>query len=206
VHERVHDRFVELVRKNINSFWGERPEASKDLGRIVNQRHHRRLMGLLPGSGQIVAGGTGNEAERYIAPTVLVNVPSDSPIMEDEIFGPIMPVLRVSGVEEAIRFINARPKPLALYAFTANESTQRRVIENTSSGGVVLNHAILHLIVPGLPFGGVGPSGMGAYHGKHSFETFSHRKAVLKKPTAIDPSIMYPPYTPFKESWLRRLM
>jgi aldehyde dehydrogenase (NAD+) len=206
VHERAHDKFVALLKQTITSFWGERPETSKDYGRIVNERHHRRLMALLPNSGSLAAGGQGDEQQRYIAPTVLTDVRADAPIMQDEIFGPILPVLKVASIDEAISFVNARDKPLALYAFTADPAAQQRVVERTSSGGVVLNHAILHLIIPGLPFGGVGASGTGAYHGKHSFETFSHRKAVLKKPTSIDPSLMYPPYTQAKEGWIRRLM
>jgi aldehyde dehydrogenase (NAD+) len=126
--------------------------------------------------------------------------------MRDEIFGPILPVLKVSDLDQALRFVNARPKPLALYLFSTSEQSQARVLEATSSGGVGINHAVVQLSVQGLPFGGVGPSGMGAYHGKYSFETFTHRKAVLKKPTAIDPPLLYPPYTPGKERWLRRLL
>ncbi|MDB4986588.1 MAG: NAD-dependent aldehyde dehydrogenase [Myxococcaceae bacterium] len=206
VHDKVHDRFVELLAQTVKTFWGERPETSSDYGRIINARHHRRLVGLLAGSGEVVVGGQSDEASLYLAPTVLKNVQPDAPVMSDEIFGPILPVLRVSSVDQAIGFINARPKPLALYVFSASDETQERVLAKTSSGGMVINHSLLHLTVPGLPFGGVGESGMGAYHGKHSFDTFSHRKAVLKKGTMIDPSIMYPPYTESKESWLKRLM
>jgi aldehyde dehydrogenase (NAD+) len=112
----------------------------------------------------------------------------------------------VRDLNEAIGFINARPKPLALYVFSSSEDTQQRVLAKTSSGGVLINHALVHLTVPGLPFGGVGESGMGAYHGQHSFDTFSHKKAVMKKGTMVDPSIMYPPYTDSKQGWLKRLM
>jgi aldehyde dehydrogenase (NAD+) len=206
VHEKVHDKFVSMLVQTIKSFWGDNPQQSKDYGRVVNARHHKRLMGLIPGSGSVAIGGQGDEADRYLAPTVLTGVPETAPIMQDEIFGPILPVLKVDNIEHAMRFVNARPKPLALYLFSGNGDSYEKVVTGTSSGGMVLNHAILHLTVPGLPFGGVGESGMGAYHGKHSFDTFSHRKAVLKKPTAVDPSIMYPPYTDSKETWMRRLM
>jgi aldehyde dehydrogenase (NAD+) len=206
VHEKVHDRFVSLLAQTVQTFYGQQPEGSPDYGRIINARHHRRLASLLPGSGDIVVGGRGDERSLFFAPTVLVNVPDNAPVMRDEIFGPILPVLRIPSIEAAVRRINANDKPLALYLFTKSEESQNQVLENTSSGGMVINHALLHLTVQGLPFGGVGPSGMGAYHGKHSFDTFSHRKAVLKKGTMLDPSIMYPPFTPTKESWLKRLM
>ena len=205
VHEAVHDRFVALLTETIKSFWGEQPAESADYGRIINVRHHRRLSALLR-DGDVAIGGQVDEASRYIAPTVLTNVAADAPVMQDEIFGPILPVLRISDLGQAIGFINERPKPLALYIFSASDQNQQRVLASTSSGGAVINHAVVHLAVPGLPFGGVGESGTGAYHGKYSFDTFSHRKAVLKKSTAVDPNLIYPPYTQAKEGWLRRLM
>jgi aldehyde dehydrogenase (NAD+) len=206
VHETVHDRFVALLTKTITSFYGPRPAESPDYGRIINERHHHRLMDLLAGSGDVALGAEGSATQRYIAPTVLTNVPADAPVMRDEIFGPILPVLRVRDLDEAIGFIRARPKPLALYLFSSDKQSQERVLNETSSGGVVINHVAVHLSVPGLPFGGVGASGMGVYHGKSSLDTFSNRKAVLKKGTGLDPDLLYPPYTPSKESWLRRLM
>ncbi len=206
VHKNVHDKFIETAKRVAHEFWGDNPQASKDYGRIVNVRHHRRLMALLPGSGEVVVGGTADEASRFIAPTVLKDVPENAPVMREEIFGPILPVIKVDSIEHAIQFIRARPKPLALYLFSSSEQSYQAVVHNTSSGGLIVNHAIMQVTVPGLPFGGVGESGMGAYHGKHSFEAFSHRKAVLKKGTALDPSILYPPYTASKEAWMRRLM
>jgi aldehyde dehydrogenase (NAD+) len=206
VHEAVHDRLLELLTSTLRDFYGVDPKSSVDFGRIVNARHHQRLMKLLSGSGTVVVGGQGDEAERYLAPTILRDVPADSPVMAGEIFGPILPVLKVKSIDDAVRFINARPKPLALYVYSTNDDVQQRVLDGTSSGGAVVNHCWLHLAVPGLPFGGVGESGMGAYHGKLSFETFSHRKAVLKKPTSIDPPLIYPPYTESKETWIRRLL
>jgi aldehyde dehydrogenase (NAD+) len=202
----VYDAFVAQLLSTMREFWGEEPKNHPDYGRVVNVRHYRRLMGLLPGSGVVATGGVGDEQERYIAPTVLIDVPPDSKVMGEEIFGPILPVLKVEGLEQAIRFINDRPKPLALYLFSSDERSYEAVVTRTSSGGMVHNHALLHFAVPGLPFGGVGESGIGAYHGRASFETFSHRKAVLKKSTSMDLSLPYPPYTESKKSWLRRLL
>ena len=165
-------------------------------------------MKLLDGGGydSAVIGGTGDRASRYLAPTVLAGVKPDAAVMDDEIFGPILPVLTVGDVDEAIRFVNDRDKPLALYAFSGDDDTLDRVVSITSAGGVALNHAMLHLAVPDLPFGGVGESGMGAYHGKAGFDTFSHAKAVLDKPTRPDPALMYPPYTNTKKRILRKFL
>jgi aldehyde dehydrogenase (NAD+) len=124
--------------------------------------------------------------------------------MADEIFGPILPVLTVGSLDEAMRFVNARPKPLGLYLFTGSRAAQEKVLAGTSSGGVVINHLAMHCLVPQLPFGGVGTSGMGAYHGEWGFHAFSHRKAVLAKPAKPDPALMYPPYTDRKMALLRR--
>ena len=143
---------------------------------------------------------------RYLAPTVLAGVKPDAAVMDDEIFGPILPVLTVGDVDEAIRFVNDREKPLALYAFSSDDDTLEHVVANTSAGGVTLNHAVLHLAVPDLPFGGVGESGMGSYHGKAGFDTFSHSKAVLDKPTRPDPALMYPPYTSMKQKIIRKFL
>jgi len=205
VEDAVHDALVTRLASTVREFYGDDPQASQDYARIVNQRHHDRLTPLLA-SGTAVCGGAHDREDRYIAPTVLKDVPEDAPVMKDEIFGPILPVLSVPHVDAAIRFINGRPKPLALYVFSENKQTQQRVLERTSSGGVCVNHCTLHLAVPELPFGGVGESGMGAYHGSHSFHTFTHRKAVLRKPTQIDPTLMYPPYTDTKKKWVGRLL
>lgn len=204
-HEDIHDELLVRLKATLTEFYGADPQKSPDYGRVVNARHHQRLMRLLD-SGRVVAGGQADEGDRYLAPTVLADVKADSAVMEDEIFGPILPVLRVHDVNDAIRFVNARPKPLALYVFAGDESVQDEMIARTSSGGATINHAWLHLAVPDLPFGGVGPSGMGAYHGRSSFETFSHRKSVLKKPTVVDPNLLYPPYTDAKIKWIKRLL
>jgi aldehyde dehydrogenase (NAD+) len=162
-------------------------------------------MSLL-GSGKVVVGGQADEADRYLAPTILRDVPADSPVMADEIFGPILPVLSVPSIDAAISFVNARPKPLALYVYAEDEAVSADVIERTTSGGASVNHAWIHLANHDLPFGGVGPSGMGAYHGKASFDCFSHHRSVLVKPTSFDAPVLYPPYDETKRKLLRFLL
>jgi aldehyde dehydrogenase (NAD+) len=206
VHQAVEEALLSRIKETVHTFFGDDPRSSPDLGRIVNTRHHRRLMSLIPGSGEIVTGGDADEDSRYIAPTVLRDVPAGAPVMADEIFGPILPVIGVPDIEHAIAFVNDQPKPLALYLFSSDPLIQESVLERTSSGGVTINHVLLHLTVPSLPFGGVGASGMGAYHGRSTFETFSHRKSVLSKPTWLDPSFFYPPYTAFTKKLIRKLV
>ncbi|MEU6314703.1 aldehyde dehydrogenase family protein [Streptomyces sp. NPDC047014] len=169
------------LTETLLGMYGEDPAASPDYGRIVNERHFDRLTGLL-GSGRTVTGGTHDRAARYIAPTVLAGVAPDAPVMGEEIFGPILPIVEVAGLDEAIAFIRDRDKPLALYAFTESDTTRERLTQETSSGGLTFNLPVAHLTVSDLPFGGVGESGMGSYHGRYSLDTFSHRKAVLDKP------------------------
>jgi aldehyde dehydrogenase (NAD+) len=165
----------------VQQTYGDDPAASPEYGRIVNERHFDRLTGLL-GSGRPVVGGEHDRASRYFAPTVLAGVAPDSPVMSEEIFGPILPIVEIAGLDEAIAFINDRDKPLALYAFTDSAATRDRLLAETSSGGVGFGLPLAHLTVSDLPFGGVGESGMGNYHGRYSLETFSHRKAVLDMP------------------------
>ncbi|MFE4217095.1 aldehyde dehydrogenase family protein [Streptomyces sp. NPDC056844] len=161
--------------------FGTDASQSPEYGRIVNERHFDRLVGLLD-SGRTVTGGAHDRDTKYIAPTVLADVAPDSPVMQEEIFGPVLPVLTVDGLDEAIGFINDRDKPLALYAFTESPGVRERLLAETSSGGVGMGLPLAHLTVSDLPFGGVGESGMGNYHGRYSLETFSHRKAVLDTP------------------------
>ncbi|MCA9772416.1 MAG: aldehyde dehydrogenase family protein [Myxococcales bacterium] len=205
VHEDLEQKLLEQLKKTIRQFYGDNPKDSRDYARIINERHHARVMRLVK-SGEVVVGGDFDAAERYIAPTVLTKVAPDSPVMSEEIFGPVLPVLPVRDMHEAIEFVNAREKPLALYVFTRDKAHADQILRATSSGGACVNHAVVHAANPCLPFGGVGPSGMGAYHGRAGFETFSHRKSVLSKPTRMDPPIMYPPYDETKTKWLRRLM
>ncbi|MDX3193752.1 aldehyde dehydrogenase family protein [Streptomyces sp. MN03-5084-2B] len=165
----------------IRAMYGDDPAASPVYGRIINERHFDRLAGLLA-SGHPVVGGQHDRDDKYIAPTVLTDVAPDSPVMQQEIFGPLLPIIDVPDIDAAIAFINGRDKPLALYAFTGSDETKARLRTETSSGGLVFGTAIVHLAAPGLPFGGVGESGIGRYHGHYSIDTFSHVKAVLDKP------------------------
>jgi aldehyde dehydrogenase (NAD+) len=208
VDERVEGALVTALADAVTSFYGADPRQSNDYARIVNERHHDRLMKLLEAGGYdaTVIGGTGDRGSRYIAPTVLAGVKPDAAVMDDEIFGPILPILTVTDVDEAIRFVNDREKPLALYVFSSDDDTLEHVVSHTSAGGVTMNHAVLHLAVPDLPFGGVGESGMGSYHGKAGFDTFSHAKPVLNKPTRPDPALMYPPYSSVKQKILRKFL
>ncbi|GHF54436.1 aldehyde dehydrogenase family protein [Streptomyces griseosporeus] len=165
----------------VKNVYGTDPQTSGAYGRIVNERHFDRLTALL-GSGRVVVGGTGDRADKYLAPTVLADVDPASPVMREEIFGPILPIVTVAGLDEAIDFINDRDKPLALYVFSESAEARARIAAETSSGGLGYGLPLAHLTVSDLPFGGVGESGMGNYHGRYSLETFSHRKAVLDKP------------------------
>jgi aldehyde dehydrogenase (NAD+) len=169
------------LTRAVESSYGSDPATSGEYGRIVNERHFDRLSGLL-GSGRVVTGGDSDRATRYIAPTVLADVAPESPVMRQEIFGPILPIVTVPGLDQAIDYVNARDKPLALYVFTESDTTRRRFAAETSSGGLGLGLPLAHLTVSDLPFGGVGESGTGNYHGRYSIETFSHRKAILEKP------------------------
>ncbi|MFF5549851.1 aldehyde dehydrogenase family protein [Streptomyces olivaceoviridis] len=169
-----------LVRA-VEGLFGADPQRSEEYGRIVNERHFDRLSALLD-SGRVVVGGVGDRATKYLAPTVLADVDPESPVMREEIFGPILPIVTVPGLDEAIDFINDRDKPLALYVFSESDETRDRIAAETSSGGLGHGLPLAHLTVSDLPFGGVGESGMGSYHGRYSIETFSHRKAVLSKP------------------------
>ncbi len=208
VDESVEDALHGALLRAVHDFYGDDPKGSPDYGRVVNERHWDRLTGLLDAGGYdaTVCGGHGDRAARFMPPTVLAGVKPDAAVMQEEIFGPILPVIAVSDVEEAIRFVNDRDKPLALYVFTSNDDTADRVIRMTSAGGVAVNHTILQVGVGDLPFGGIGPSGMGSYHGKAGFDTFSHRKPVLRKPTRPDPPIMYPPYKTWKYKLVRRFL
>lgn len=176
----IQNQIVEKLKKSLKDFYGEDAKQSRDYGRIINDRHFQRVKGLIDNQ-KVAHGGTWDQSSRYIAPTILVDVDPQSPVMQEEIFGPVMPIVCVRSLEEAIQFINQREKPLALYVFSNNEKVIKKMIAETSSGGVTANDVIVHITVPTLPFGGVGNSGMGAYHGKKSFETFSHRRSCLVK-------------------------
>ncbi|HEY5663507.1 MAG TPA: aldehyde dehydrogenase family protein [Ilumatobacter sp.] len=208
VDERVADEFVAAVGAAVNEFYGADVAASPDYGRIVSTRHFDRLTALLDGGGydSVAIGGTPDRDARYFPPTVLTGVDAAAAVMSEEIFGPILPVLTTRQLDDAIEFVNGRAKPLATYVFAADAAEADRVVAETSSGAVVVNHTLLHFGVPGFPFGGVGASGMGRYHGQFGFDTFSHGKPVLRRGTKPDPKLGYPPYTSFKQKLLRKLL
>jgi aldehyde dehydrogenase (NAD+) len=206
VDEEVHDELVEQIRRAVIDFYGDDPRASADYARIVNRGHFDRLTTLVDGSGEAAVGGQSDPDDCYLAPTVLVGTTPDAPVMEEEIFGPILPVLPVASVDEAIDRVNARPKPLALYVFADDDDVVDSVLDRTSSGGVCVNHTLVHITPPELPFGGVGESGTGRYHGRSGFDTFSNLKSVLRKPTRPDPALLYPPYTRTKATIVRKAL
>lgn len=206
VTETHRDALVEAIGDAFDSFADGAVRLSPHFGRIVNERHTRRLEELMTGhGGNIAFGGSVDVAARFVEPTVIVDPDPDSPLMTDEIFGPILPVLTIGSTDAAIKFVNERPKPLALYVFAEDSEVVDHVIGSTTSGGAVVNHVILHK-TPVLPFGGVGPSGMGRYHGQAGFDSYSNLKGILHKPTKPDSSLIYPPYTRFKERIIRRFM
>ena len=193
VNKSVKSNLLEKIKQSIDKFYGENPLESPDYGRIVNEQQFNRLSDLLK-EGKIVIGGDTKSEERYISPTVIEGVNWDAEIMQEEIFGPILPVLEYENLEEAIDLVNSRPKPLSLYFFSRNKQKQKQILRETSSGNVCINDTAMQFGVPSLPFGGVGNSGIGSYHGKASFDTFSHYKSVLNKGLWFDLNIRYAPY------------
>lgn len=193
VHKNVKSAFVDALGKTIREFFGENPQASADYARIISSRHFDRLLTLMKG-GTVAHGGQSDAASKYIAPTILTDVKLTSQLMQEEIFGPLLPILEVESIEAAIQFVKDRPKPLALYVFSKDSAKTDEVLRRVSAGGAVANDCIIHVATHTLPFGGVGDSGMGAYHGKYSFDAFSHYKSVMKKPWVFDLKVRYPPY------------
>jgi aldehyde dehydrogenase (NAD+) len=193
VWPEVKDELVAELKQAIRDFYGEDPKQSPDYGRVINSKNFDRLAGLI-GSGKVAAGGQTDPDELYIAPTVLVDVPVDSPIMQEEVFGPILPVLEIDSVEAVIDWVNEHPRPLGLYVFTEDENVAERILEATNSGDACVNDCSVHPQVPELPFGGVGNSGMGKYHGRWGFEAFTNARGVLYHSARIDPGVKYPPY------------
>ena len=204
-HRSIVGELVDELGKAITGFYGADPKQSKDYSRIVSPRHFARLSAMLP-SGKTVIGGETDETTRYIAPTVLVDVDVSAPVMQEEIFGPVLPIISVDSIKQAISFVGDRPHPLALYVFTENSSVGDEVVANTTSGGVTVNGTIMHMTGPHLPFGGVGESGMGAYHGRAGIDIFQHLKPVLKRSTKLDTTLAYPPYTKRKFKILKRFL
>ncbi|WP_435923592.1 aldehyde dehydrogenase [Paenibacillus sp. DYY-L-2] len=204
-HKEIKSTLVSKLKEQIAAFFGTDPKQSPDFGRIVNERHWERLTGLVDPS-KVVAGGEKDRGDLYLAPTLMDRVDWADKVMEEEIFGPILPVLEYDDLDQAVSKLNSRPKPLALYLFTSDKGVERKVMESVSFGGGCVNDTLLHLVTPYLPFGGVGQSGMGSYHGKYSFEAFSHMKGVLKKSTRVKIDFIFPPYTQKKLSLIKRVM
>ena len=208
VQKPVKDKLLAAIAQTATDFFGEDMAKSPDYGRIVSDRHFQRLRALMTdalASGKKIIGGQSDPATRYMGLTVIDQVPPTAAVMQEEIFGPILPVLTYEDLAEAIAFINQRPKPLALYFFSNDAAQQKAIAAQTSSGGLCFNETISQYAMPALPFGGVGHSGLGAAHGKAGFDTFSHYKSVLKKPNWLDLSLRYPPYQG-KLSLLKKLL
>lgn len=204
VHRSIKPTLIEAIRKVLRKHYGPEPKESPHYGRIVNDGAFDRLTSLLDEAGhRVVEGGTFDRSDRYIAPTLIDQPDVESRLMCEEVFGPLLPILAYDNLDEAIDWINLRPKPLALYVF-GDRKTGRYVLSRTASGGACLNDTILHVANKHLPFGGVGESGMGCYHGKYSFMTFSHQRSVVASPSWFDLKAKYPPYRGF--GWLRRLL
>lgn len=201
------DELVDALVSTIGEFYGDDATTSDDFTQVVNDRHVARLEGLLDGhGGTVVCGGQLNAQTRKLAPTIIVDPDPDSALMQEEIFGPILPILVVDSIDEAVAFVNGRDKPLALYVFSTKTSEADQIVAETSSGGVCVNHTLFHITPPELPFGGVGPSGQGRYHGQSGFDELSNMKPVLTKPTKPEISMMYPPYTGLKSKVLKKLV
>jgi aldehyde dehydrogenase (NAD+) len=203
VDRRIKPELLEAMKNAVEEFYGD-PAQSPDYGRIVSDKHFARLTSLLS-EGEILIGGQTNPSERYIAPTILDRVPLDAAVMQEEIFGPILPVIEYESLNEAIALITSKPKPLALYIFSRNKQVQDQVLAQTSSGGVCINDTIMQIAPSTLPFGGVGDSGIGSYHGKASFDTFSHQKSVLVKNFWFDLKWRYAPYAGKLEMFTRMI-
>jgi aldehyde dehydrogenase (NAD+) len=190
VHEDVKDKFINEMKKNIELFYSKNINESNDYGRIINEKHFDRLSKLID-KNKLFFGGDFDKKTKYISPTILLDVNPDDPVMKEEIFGPIAPVMTFKALDEVVTFINSNPKPLALYYFGGQKNS---IINNVSFGGGCINDTLVHVASPYLPFGGVGNSGMGSYHGKNTFDTFTHYKSVLKNSNLIDMPFRYPPY------------
>ncbi|MDD5066842.1 MAG: aldehyde dehydrogenase [bacterium] len=196
VHREIKEQFIRIVRDLLSKFFGPDPVHNPDMARIIDEKHFSRLTGYLKSVKNIVIGGQWDKKNLTIAPAVLDHVQWTDPIMKEEIFGPILPVLEYEDLEDVIRRINGMPKPLVLYLYTRNNKVQRQVVERTSSGGVCINDSVVQFLNLNFPFGGIGNSGMGKYHGKAGFDAFTHNKAVFKKSFLIDLFFFrYPPFT-----------
>lgn len=198
VEECVHDELISMMKEEIASMYGEEPLDNPDYGKIINRRHFDRVCGLINPE-KVVFGGKTDPDTLRISPTILDGVSPEDSVMKEEIFGPVLPVITVRDVDEAYAFVQQRPHPLALYLFTKDRSVEKRVMEGLQFGGGCVNDVLMHVAAHNLPFGGVGYSRMGEYHGIDTFLTFSHRKSILARGTWLDPSLRYQPYTRWKD-------
>ncbi len=205
VHESIHDALLQRIASTVRAFYGDDPQKSPHYGRMINDHHFERVRSLIDPD-KVVLGGDADPRDRYIAPTVMRDVELDDKVMAEEIFGPVLPTLKIRRIEDAIEIIRRRPNPLALYLFTSSPEDERRIVDEVSFGGGCINATVSHFGDPDLPFGGIGTSGIGSYHGFYSFEVFSHRKSVVKAGTFLDLDIRYPPYVDRKMALLRRIL
>lgn len=205
VHADALDAFLQALAKHTEAFYGKDPQRSPDFARLVNTKHFERVQRYLS-DGRMVFGGQHDAADRYIAPTVLTDVPLHSPVMREEIFGPLLPVIPWKEPEEVEAIIRRNPTPLACYLFSNDRRMQRRLLERIPFGGGCINHCMLHFGDVNLPFGGLGTSGMGRYHGKASFDLFSHHQGMVRAGSFPEPGVQYPPYAGWKEKVIRRLL
>lgn len=198
----IREELIDAIKKEITAQFGADPMSNEDYGKIVNEKHYRRLMGLIDPA-KVVCGGTGDEKTQRIAPTVMKDVTREDAVMGEEIFGPILPVLTYTDLDAALADIESQPHPLALYLFSEDKAVQRKVLDRCHFGGGCLNDVIIHLATSEMPFGGVGESGMGGYHGEAGFEAFSHLRSIVDKKTWLDMPVRYQPYTKQKDKMLR---
>jgi aldehyde dehydrogenase (NAD+) len=200
VTPQQREPLIKALQQALIKQFGHDPKQSPDYGRIVNERHFQRLAGYLKNQeDNLIVGGQTDEEQKYIAPTLVFGPELTSPIMQEEIFGPLLPIIEVASMDKAIQFINEREKPLALYLFSNNDVTIKMVTNQTSSGTLSINDTVAFMVNAEFPFGGVGHSGMGAYHGKWGFDTFSHLKPILHKSFFADVPVRYAPYTNWKQ-------
>uniref|UniRef100_A0A0K0FVU3 Aldehyde dehydrogenase n=1 Tax=Strongyloides venezuelensis TaxID=75913 RepID=A0A0K0FVU3_STRVS len=202
------ERFIQVFRDSIKEFYGEKIEESPDYCRIINEKHFDRISALLNNTkGKVVIGGDSNKNNLFIPPTVVDNVKEDDSLMSEELFAPVLPIVDCESIDNAIEFLKKKPKPLSLYLFSDNQTNIDKVLNKTSSGNLLINDLLLNMCCEHLPFGGVGASGFGRYHGKYSFDTFSHEKAVLHRTTWFENVLFmrYPPYEEKKITWAKRI-
>jgi aldehyde dehydrogenase (NAD+) len=205
IKKGMEEKLIQHMKEAIKEFFPDGFLNTSSFSRIVNKNHFKRIKGLMDSAGgEVVIGGEVNEEEKFISLTVILNPKEDAPIMKEEIFGPILPVVSVNSIDEAIQYVNAREKPLALYIFSNDTSVAEKVLYQTSSGGALVNDILSHASSTSLPFGGVGASGMGNYHGKYSFDRFSHKRAIMVKSMGLEVAnnLRYPPYTSNKLKWV----